>query len=246
MRLNLLSFNARGLNEQAAIDSLQLYIQDCRPALDIVMIQEHKYRGSALANLGKALWRQAKFWGQEALLGYGHNENELGAGCGGIATLLAPRWTSLVSATGTIHDNRVHWLILSGVPGGDIGIANIYAPNSSLDRCHLWEDMTRELPGHSRWILTGDFNMFESRSDKNRPSASMVPMRERELFDVMKRILRVEDTPRTPGSLKFSWDNGRQQGTRALARLDKVYTFTSTSTSSGRIILRHEIRGDMP
>lgn len=204
MRLNFLSFNARGLNDASAIAALQLYMQDCRPIPDIVMIQEHKCRGSAMQNLGKALWRHATFWGMEASPGYGHDEDATGAGCGGIATLLAPRWESLVSASGSIFDNRVHWFILSGVPGGDLGIANVYAHNSSPERCQLWEAMTRELPGHCRWVILGDFNMVETRSDKNRPCAAMIPLREREIFEAMKRTLQVEDTPRTPGNLKFS------------------------------------------
>lgn len=245
MRLNLLSFNARGLNEPSAVDALQLYIQDCRPVPDIVLVQEHKCRGVALTNLGKSLWRHATFWGRDASPGYGHLDSEDGAGCGGLASFLAHKWASLVSDSGSLFENRVHWFIMSGLPGGDLGIANIYAHNNSADRCSLWETMARELPTHCRWLLLGDFNMVEMRTDKNRPCASMISRRERELFDSMKRTLQVEDNPRIPGSLKFSWDNSRATGIRALARLDRMYVFPSQPASPGRQILRYEIRGDM-
>lgn len=73
----------------------------------------------------------------------------------------------------------------------------------------------------------------------------MISYRERKLFDAMKRVLQVEDNPRTPGSLKFSWDNEQERGTRALARLDRMYLFPSQPASPGRKIMRYEIRGDM-
>lgn len=234
MRLNLLSFNARGLNEPSAVDTLQTYIHDCRPALDILLIQEHKCRGTALTNLGKNLWRQAQCRGLEALPGYGHTEDDSGARCGGVVTFFAPRWSSAVTASESIFGNRVHWLTLSGLPGGDLGIANVYAHITSQDRCNLWEAMIRDLPSHCRWLLIGDFNMVEVRTDKNQPWASMISCRERELFEAMKRVLHVEDQPRTPGSLKFSWDNGRATGIQAMARLDRMYLFPSSPSSPSR------------
>lgn len=105
--------------------------------------------------------------------------------------------------------------------------------------------MARELPTHYRWLLLGEFNMVEVRTDKNWPCASMISRRERELFDAMKQTLQVEDNPRTHGTLKFSWDNGRTNGIRALARLDRMYVFPSHPAAPGRKILRYEIRGDM-
>jgi exonuclease III len=56
MTLNLLSFNAWGLNEVAAVDSLKLYIQECRSTPDIVLIQEHKSKGDALTKLEARIW----------------------------------------------------------------------------------------------------------------------------------------------------------------------------------------------
>ncbi|KAG0504512.1 hypothetical protein KC19_N025700, partial [Ceratodon purpureus] len=191
------------------------------------------------------LWRHAQCYASDASPGYGHLEDETGAGCGGTITLLAPKWTHAVTASGSILENRVQWLILSGLPGGDLGIANIYAHNTSPERCTLWETMARDLPTHCRWLLLGDFNMVEARCDKNRPNASMIPRRERELFDALKCTLHVEDPPRTAGSLRYSWENGRDAEVRSLARLDRLYVFPSVPTARGRTLVRYEIRGDM-
>jgi exonuclease III len=163
MKLNLMTFNARSLNEESAIDKLRLYIQDSRPRLDIVTLQEHKLRGNALTRLGSLLWRTSSFWGLNASPGYGHGPDDDGVGYGGVATLLAPQWSCLVSASGSLFDNRLHYIILSGLPGGDVGIANAYAPNSFPHRCALWTLMAQDylLPAGgyfweiSIWLKTG-------------------------------------------------------------------------------------------
>jgi exonuclease III len=239
-----MTFNARGLNDESASDTLKLYIQDTHPRLDILAIQEHKLRGSTLTRLGSSLWRSASFRGLDASPGYGHAPHEDEAGCGGVATFLAPQWSRLVSATGSLFDNRVHYFILSGLPGGDVGIANVYAPNSSPHRCALWTVLARELPSTCRWILLGDFNMVENRRDKNRPCARLVPVRERVLFDAMKTALHVEDSPRTAGSLQFSWDNQQASLARRMARLDRIYVFRSNPLTPDRQLLRYVIKGD--
>jgi exonuclease III len=131
MKLNLLTFNSRGLNKEIAVASLHQYIQQFQPRLDIVAIQEHKLRGDAFNRLSQKLWRNAMAIGTEASPGYGHNPGDARVGCGGIVTLLAPQWSKLVSQIGTIHNNKVHWFILAGLPKSDVGIANVYAPNDS-------------------------------------------------------------------------------------------------------------------
>jgi hypothetical protein len=38
MKVNLLSFNARGFNDQATIDEFKLYLQDFRPHPEILLV----------------------------------------------------------------------------------------------------------------------------------------------------------------------------------------------------------------
>jgi hypothetical protein len=227
----------RRFNDPAVIDSLKLYyIQDARPKFDVIMLQEHKLRGEALARLGTSLWRHAKFWGVEASPGYGNDPNQEGAWCGGIATFLAPQ-SNLITQEGKNFDNKVHWIVLKGLPGGDIGIANIYAHNDSTSCCALWEAMAQELPRTARWLFMGDFNMVGNRADKNRLSSRLVPIRERTIFEAMRSSLNVEDNPRSMGSLKFSWDNLKVDGSRRLARMARLYLFNCPLPMANRQLL---------
>jgi hypothetical protein len=73
----------------------------------------------------------------------------------------------------------------------------------------------------------------------------MVPIRERQIFEAMKSSLNIEDNPRSTKSLKFSWDNLRSDGSRCLARLDRMYLFNSHPSSERRQLLHYSIRGDM-
>lgn len=107
MKVYMLSINVRGLNEGTAVDTIQAYIQDCNPSFDFVTIQEHKLRGPLLAQVGQKLWRQALCFGLKATVGYGHDALDAGAGCGGVLTLVHPRWARNVRASGSLFDNRV-------------------------------------------------------------------------------------------------------------------------------------------
>ena len=150
MKVNILSLNVRGLNDDAAIALLYNYIQHCRPALNIVLIQEHKTLGPGLSLLGPRLWRHATARGLAASISYDHQPRDSGAGCGGVLSLLAPWWTRQNGTHGSLMENRVHRFTLTGLPGGDVGIANIYATNDSPSRCTLWETLARDLPSTTR------------------------------------------------------------------------------------------------
>ena len=50
-----MTFNVYGLNEEFALDSLCLYLQDFCSLLDFLAIQEHKLRDHAISRLGHFL-----------------------------------------------------------------------------------------------------------------------------------------------------------------------------------------------
>jgi hypothetical protein len=78
--------------------------------------------------LDKELWPRSKGWILE--IDHNYNTNGLeGAGRGGICTLPHENLALLVADHGTIFQNRAIWLKLSGLPMGDLGILNLYAPN---------------------------------------------------------------------------------------------------------------------
>jgi hypothetical protein len=141
-------------------------------------------------------------------------------------------------------DNKVHWFILQGLPGGDIGFFNIYTPNESSHRIRLWEALMTDLPNTCRWTLVGDFNMVELRQDKTSKCGGMLPLAEPATFMAMKSHLQVSNNALSPSSQKFSWDNLRQDGSRVLARLDHVYLFQAIGTTSRKLV-SYRICGDL-
>ena len=76
-------------------------------------------------------------WILEAALGKRSWLNPNAAGKGGVGILLANKYARLVTATGALYDNRVVWIKLERVEGGNIGLACVYAPNNPTDRRHL-------------------------------------------------------------------------------------------------------------
>lgn len=54
--------------------------------------------------------------------------NGASAGKGGVATFILLKWANMLIQSGTLFGGRVHWFILSRMPGGNIGFINIYAP----------------------------------------------------------------------------------------------------------------------
>ena len=65
-------------------------------------------------------------------------------------------------------------------------------------------------------------------------------MIERRIFEALKHHLQLEEPDRTPGSLRYSWDNFRDDGSHILARLDRCYI----SKNAGRRVLSYTTRGD--
>ncbi len=40
-----------------------------------------------------------------------------------------------------LMENKVQWVILKRLLGGDLGVANIYAPNTPKEWCFFWAEM---------------------------------------------------------------------------------------------------------
>jgi hypothetical protein len=66
----------------------------------------------------------------------------------------------------TLMENKVRWVILKGLPSGDLDVENIYAPNIPKEECFLWVDMIQKLPKGCMWILVVDWNMVERNTEK--------------------------------------------------------------------------------
>ena len=222
MIIKAITFNVRGLNEPRKIERLRQYFQNMQGGADIIMLQEHKLRGEKAGTLGKLLFPNGKCWIQKADQGYNINGSE-GAGRGGICTFLNNKLTPLVTDQGNILGNKAFWICLQGLPGGDLGILNIYAPNESRARIVLWQELTLRLPTDYKWLVSGDFNMVENAQDKSALCSKTMPQGEKIVSEAFKSSLHLADTFNHNGRLRFSWDNRRRDGGRILGRLDQHY-----------------------
>lgn len=87
----------------------------------------------------------------------------------------------------------------------------------------------------------GDFNMVEACRDKSSLCGRIIGGRERILFNALKDALRLAEPARADNSLLYTWDNGRANGTRVFARLDRCNAFQPTADQS---ISNYRINGD--
>jgi hypothetical protein len=132
---------------------------------------------------------------------------------------------------------------LAGLPGGDINIINLYASTESPTRIELWEELIRVLPRDCRSVLVGDFNFVENRVDKSSICGKLIPPGEKLVFTQLTSLLGVADNYQLNGALQFTWDNKRQDGSRVMARLDRIYAFQGTAPGA-EPVEEYLIKGD--
>lgn len=231
MKLNLLSHNVRGLNDPLAVKRFELYLHGLNPRADIIMIQEHKTRGERLEILKFNLNKKYQCWATDASPGYSTQNNVSGGGKGGVGIFIPKALAHLVVESGSLS-NRLLWIRLKGLPGGDVCIGNIYASNIPRERSELLERMVQDLPTNCRWIFFGDWNMVERYKDKSREGSSLLSHNERLLWSQFKSHFQIEDPFEYSGALKYTWDSGNSEGHRSLARLDRAYLTKHVGSST--------------
>jgi exonuclease III len=141
-------------------------------------------------------------------------------GRGGSALLLHPLLT--VTSSGILDEGRATWVIVSH-PEGPVGLASIYAPNSSRLWATLWEELKTTLPS-AQWILSGDYNMTENRSDSTGISPSLQG-RELEAWRLFKTRFNLQDAHSIAGKIDgalYTWRRTRGQEL-VQSRIDRFY-----------------------
>lgn len=135
MKVTTISQNVQGLNDESFSDLLRNYYRNHLHNLEVLCFQEHKLRGIKLAVLGGKVWRDANFFGEEANVAYNNIADGIGIGSGGICIWISPYIQHMICETGYIQSGRAQWVRLSDLPGGDMTLLNVYAPNSPPKRC---------------------------------------------------------------------------------------------------------------
>ena len=224
MKWNIVTHNIRGLNDPDNITKERCFLNSLTPRIDVVMLQEHKLRGRALDNLDARLMPRYANWILEAAPGERSWLNPNAAGKGGVGIILAHKYAKMVKAYGALYDNRVVWIKLEGIEGGNIGLACVYAPNIPTEWRHLWHIMVETLPKDCEWLICGDFNMTERAQDKSNDCRCAISDLERLTWNGLLNAFQLHDAYIHQGGPKFSWHNGQKGRDRRLARLDRFYT----------------------
>lgn len=200
-------------------------------------------RGDRLASLGSSFWPQARFFGVEAEAGFGNEPHEVGAGTGGVCMWVAPRISHLVTSSGQAGGGRAQWVRFGGLPGGDVAVLNVYASTHARERAFLWEELAASLPRDCRWLILGDWNFVECRSDKSNLNGRLISTGENRVFSLLKDALGVGEHFVSTNGVRFTWDNKRIGPTRSLARLDRCYSFLQIGAGL-EPVTEYYIRGD--
>ena len=192
--------------------------------MDVVLIQEHKLHGSALDRIGTRLMPGYASWVLEAVPGERSWLNPYVAGKMEVDILLNPKYATLVTEHGALYDNRVVWIKMEGVEGGNIGVACVYAPNISLRTIdNLWYLMMESLPKDCDWIVGGDFNMTERPHDKSNDCGRAISELERNTWNGLLDVFLIQDFFHREGGPSNSWSNVQSGISRILASLHRFY-----------------------
>ena len=210
MKWTIITHNIRGLNDLESIAKERGFLNAISPRVDIVMLQEHKLRERTLEHLGTRLMPGYTSWILDAAPGARSWLNPNAADKGGVRIIMANKFAKLVTANRSLCDNRVVWVKLEGVEGGNIGIACIYAPNISSERKYLWYMLIDTLPKDCKWILGGDFNITEREGDKSHDCGRAISGLKSGTWQTLLTSLQVNDPFIYQGGPKYSWDNGQK------------------------------------
>jgi exonuclease III len=224
MKITIISQNLQGMNDDGFVDLVRNYYRNHLRDTEILCFQEHKLRGAKLLALKDRIWRGAWYLAEEADIAYNNAMDGPGAGSGGLCMWVSPNIQYMVSLHGRSNSGRAQWVRLTGLPGGDLSLLNVYAPNNTAARCLLWRELTETLPTDCRWVLVGDWNFVERPQDKSRNNTHTMTVDERISFELLTSTLGVSDSFPAASTIRYSWDNKRAAHMRTLARLDRIYT----------------------
>lgn len=109
MKLNIMTHNIRALNDPTNILKYNRFLRSISPRVDVLLLQEHKLKGSRVEHLDKRLMPWSIGWILEVEPCYKSWLNPNGAGKGGVGIFLDTKYARLVTSSGAIMNNRVVW-----------------------------------------------------------------------------------------------------------------------------------------
>ena len=174
MKIAIINQNIQGINEQFKVDIIKNYYRKHFGTVDLICFQEHKLRGNKLEAMEGAIWQGADFFCQKARIAYNNDVTADGVGSGGKCMWVASRLPHMICDLASLRGRNAQWIRLYGVPGEDVGMLKVYAPNTSYKRSTLWDEVILSVQRNCRWILIGDSNFVERAIDKSNLQESIM------------------------------------------------------------------------
>ena len=84
---------------------------------------------------------------------------------GGVCISISDKAQYEVTSHGTLVEGRALYVLLKW-NRLQIGVLNIYAPNSAPEREIFWRMLVTTLPNVEAWVMAGDFNMTKHLEDR--------------------------------------------------------------------------------
>lgn len=153
MKFLIVSYNVHGLAARESRLRLQHVLSDLHPPCQIPCVQEHKIRAGSVNLLQAEIWNAAQFFTAPARDGvHALRNDEVTVGAGGAFIAINPRLSAHVTQHGAILGSQGIWIHLDHPVTGKMGIANIYAPNSSAEHITLWRHLFDSLDPSIPWV----------------------------------------------------------------------------------------------
>jgi exonuclease III len=137
---------------------------------------------------------------------------------------------------------RAQYIILEW-QGEKIGILNIYAPNTVVDRIELWSHLLSSLPQNiDHWCIGGDFNMLKHPIDCTGGRGDTIRGNKLAKWDELSMSLRIRDVWK---SSEFITHKGSRLYSRTdlshnpvnQSRLDRFYVTNYFKSLGGMVMI---------
>lgn len=133
----------------------------------------------------------------------------------------------------------------NGLPCGNLGILNIYAPNNPIDHCNLWELMKVEIFGDSNQLFCEDFNMLKQATYKSSSCNRFISDKERFFWEALKVVnWESQSDQQAPKGISNTHETTKYQGINKSWQGQIGCTCLVTSNGVNHVTYCSAIKGD--
>ena len=231
--MRILTWNVQGLGGGRQHQECRRLQEELNPLnigghIDILLLQEHHLSQERTQSLVNPLSGGWTTWWSAA-------QGDLQRRAG-VCISISDKARYEVTSSGTLVEGRALYVLLKW-NRLQIGVLNIYAPNSAPERAIFWRMLATTLPDAEAWVMAGDFNMTEHLGDRKGGTQRPISGAELDSWAFLIGKIGVKDTwgsslRRSSHSLYFSRAAGNARG-GCLARLDRIYISSSLEELGG-------------